>query len=72
MSTSLIEQAPVSEQLQSLTTLVQQLQQEVRELRRENAELRQQVSELRCALGLLEKHACSRGPAEHHAESRTG
>jgi len=51
MSTSLIEQAPVSEQLHSLTTVVQQLQQEVCELRRENAELRQQVSELRCEVG---------------------
>ena len=71
MSASLIEQAPVGQQLQSLTTLVRQLQQEVCELGRENAELRQQVSELRCALGLLEKHACSCGPAEHKAESRT-
>lgn len=40
MSASLFEQIPVDEQLQSLTTLVQQLQQEVWELRRENAELR--------------------------------
>ena len=40
MSASLLEQIPVDEQLRSLTTLVQQLQQEVWELRRENAELR--------------------------------
>ncbi len=51
MSASLLEQIPVDEQLRSLTTLVQQLQQEVCELRRENAELRQQVKELRCDVG---------------------
>ena len=51
MSASLLERNCVGEQLQSLTALVQQLQQEVCELRRENAELRQQVSELRCDVG---------------------
>ena len=51
MSASLVERIPVGEQLQSLTTVVQQLQQEVSELRRENAELRQQVSELQCDVG---------------------
>ena len=51
MSASLLERISVNEQLQSLTTLVQQLQQEVFELRHENAELRQQVSELRCDVG---------------------
>jgi chromosome segregation ATPase len=51
MSASLLEPNQVSEQLQSLTTLVQQLQQEVCELRRQNADLRQQVSELRCEVG---------------------
>jgi len=51
MSASLVERISVDEQLQSLTTLVQQLQQEVCELRRENAELRQQVSELVCDVG---------------------
>ncbi len=51
MSASLLERISVNEQLQSLTTLVQQLQQEVCELRHENAELRQQVSELRCDVG---------------------
>jgi transposase len=40
MSASLVERNPVDEQLESLTTLVQQLRQEVGELRRENAELR--------------------------------
>jgi len=40
MSAPTLEQKSVDEQLRSLTTLVQQLQQEVRELRRENAELR--------------------------------
>jgi len=40
MSALTLEQKSVDEQLRSLTTLVQQLQQEVRELRRENAELR--------------------------------
>jgi transposase len=43
MSASLVEQIPVDEQLQSLTTLVEQLRQEVGELRRENAELRCEV-----------------------------
>ena len=51
ISASLIEQAPVGQQLQSLMTLVRQLQQEVCELRRENAELCQQVNELRCDVG---------------------
>ena len=51
MSASLAERIPVDEQLQSLTTVVQQLQQEVVELRRENAEVRQQVSELQCDVG---------------------
>ena len=51
MSASLVERIPVAEQLQSLTTVVQQLQQEVSELRRENAELRQQLSELQCDVG---------------------
>ena len=46
-----MEQVPVDEQLRSLTTLVQQLQQEVCELRCENAELRRQVKELRCDVG---------------------
>ena len=43
MSASLVERISVDEQLQSLTTLVQQLRQEVGELRRENAELRCEV-----------------------------
>jgi len=43
MSASLVERNSVDEQLQSLTTLVEQLQQEVCELRRENAELRCEV-----------------------------
>jgi transposase len=51
MSASLLERNPVDEQRQSLTALVQQLQQEVWELRGENAELRQQVRELRCEVG---------------------
>ncbi len=51
MSASLIEWMSVDEQLQSLTTLVQQLQQEVCELRRENGELRQQVRDLRRDVG---------------------
>ncbi len=38
-----MERNSVDEQLRTLTTLVQQLQQEVRELRRENAELRADV-----------------------------
>jgi len=60
MSASLLERNCVGEQLQSLTTLVQQLQQEVCVLRRENAELRQQVSELRCDVGFWKnQHARS-------------
>ena len=51
MSASLIEWMSVDEQLQSLTTLLQQLQQEVCELRRENGELRQQVRDLRRDVG---------------------
>jgi transposase len=51
MSASLVEWTPVDEQLQSLTALVQQLQQEVCELRRENTDLRQQVREVRCEVG---------------------
>ena len=51
MSASLVEWTPVDEQLQSLTALVQQLQQEVCELRREDTDLRQQVRELRCEVG---------------------
>jgi len=51
MSASLLERNPVDEQLQSLTAVVEQLQQEVCELRRENAKLHQQVSELRCDVG---------------------
>jgi len=51
MSASLVERIPVDEQLQSLRTVVRQLQQEVCELRRENGELRQQVSELVCDVG---------------------
>jgi len=51
MSASLVERIPVDEQLQSLTSVVRELQQEVGELRRENAEVRQQVSELRCDVG---------------------
>ncbi|MCH7753132.1 MAG: IS66 family transposase [Planctomycetes bacterium] len=51
MSASLVERIPVDEHLQSLTAVVQQLQQEVSELRRENADLRQQMSELRCDVG---------------------
>jgi hypothetical protein len=43
MSASLVERISVDEQLQSLTTLVQQLRQEVGELRREYAELRCEV-----------------------------
>jgi transposase len=43
MSASLLERNLVDEQLQSLTTLVEQLRQEVGELRRENAELRCEV-----------------------------
>jgi transposase len=43
MSASLLERNLVDEQLQSLTTLVDQLRQEVGELRRENAELRCEV-----------------------------
>ncbi len=60
MSASLVERIPVGEQLQSLTTVVQQLQQEVSELRRENAELRQHVSELQCDVGYWKsRHACA-------------
>ena len=51
MNASVLERTPVDEQLQSLTTLVRQLQREVCELRRENAELRQQVHSLRCDVG---------------------
>ena len=51
MNASVLERTPVDEQLQSLTTLVRQLQQDVCELRRENAELRQQVCSLRCEVG---------------------
>ena len=58
MVASLLERNPIDEQLRSLTTIVEQLQQDVgelrrenSELRRENAELRRQVSELRCDVG---------------------
>jgi transposase len=58
MNALLLEPHLVEEQLKSLTTLVQQLQQDVGELRRENAELRHEnvelrrhVSELRCEVG---------------------
>ena len=40
MSASLVERIPLEEQLESLTTVVQQSQQEVEVLRRENAALR--------------------------------
>ena len=51
MSASLVEWNSIDEQLRSLTTLVEQLQQEVCELQCENSELRQQVQELRCDVG---------------------
>jgi transposase len=51
MNASLLLAEPVTEQLGSLMTLVQELQQEVDELRRENAELRQQVHQLRTDVG---------------------
>ena len=51
MSASLVELISVDDQLRSLTTLVQELQQEVGELRHENSELRRQVQELRCDVG---------------------
>ena len=51
MNASVLEQASVEHQLQSLTTLVEQLQREVCDLRRENGELRRQVCELRCEVG---------------------
>jgi transposase len=51
MSASLLVADPVTEQLQTLTALVQQLRDEVGQLRTENAQLRQQVSELKCDAG---------------------
>ena len=51
MNASVLEQPSVEQQLQSLTTLVDQLQQQVCDLRRENRELRRQVCELRCEVG---------------------
>lgn len=51
MNASVLEQSSVERQLQSLTTLVEQLQQQVCDLRRENGELRRQVCELRCEVG---------------------
>ena len=51
MNASLLLADPVTEQLQTLTVLVQQLRDEVGQLRTENAQLRQQVSELKCDVG---------------------
>ena len=51
MNASVLEQPSVEQQLQSLTTLVEQLQRDVCALRRENGELRRQVCELRCEVG---------------------
>ena len=51
MSASLVEWNSVDEQVRSLTTLVEQLQQEICELRHENSELSQQVNALRCDVG---------------------
>ena len=51
MNASVLELPSIELQLQSLTTLVGQLQQEVRELRRENGKLRQQVRDLRRDVG---------------------
>jgi len=51
MNASVLEQPSIELQLQSLTILVEELQQEVCDLRHENGELRRQVRELRCDVG---------------------